>query len=126
MICRNDPLPVFNMFFSIYPKIQGFVDECVYIYIFFFGVFYTQIQDGPQNWQENDFWEKSPVHSANTLQIKYFVEIALAHTVSEINASWCFKLKFKMAAKSGGKTILVKSCELTDTPCGSKMLSQLL
>ena len=24
-------------------------------------MFYTEIQDGYQNWRENDFWEKSPV-----------------------------------------------------------------
>ena len=37
-----------------------FRDKCVY-------VFYAEIQDGHQKWQQNDFWEKSPVDSADTL-----------------------------------------------------------
>ena len=41
--------------FSIYLKIQGFVDECV------FCVFYAESQDGRQKWRENDFWRKWPV-----------------------------------------------------------------
>ena len=50
-----------------------------------FFAFYAEIQDGHQKWQENDFWKKSPVHSADTLWVKNFVEIALSHSVSEIN-----------------------------------------
>ena len=38
--------------------------------------FYTEIQDGCQKWQEIDFWEKSPVDSADTLWVKNFEEIA--------------------------------------------------
>ena len=48
--------------------------------------FYAEIQDGRQKWRENDFCEKSPVDSANTLWVKHFVEIALSRSVSEINA----------------------------------------
>ena len=57
---------------------------------------YTEIQDGRQIWQEDDFWEKSTVHSAkqllenifwkklsvhsmNTLWVKNFVEITILH-----------------------------------------------
>ena len=47
--------------------------------------FYAKIQDGRQKWRENDFWEKSPVASPNTLQLKNFVKIALSRSVSEIN-----------------------------------------
>ena len=47
--------------------------------------FYAEIQDGCQKWRENNFWEKSPVDSADTLRVKNFVEIALSHSVSEIN-----------------------------------------
>ena len=32
--------------------------------------FYAEIQDGHQKWRENDFWEKSLIHSGDTLQIK--------------------------------------------------------
>ena len=34
-----------------------FRDKCVF-------AFYAEIQDGHQKWQQNDFWEKSPVDSA--------------------------------------------------------------
>ena len=47
--------------------------------------FYAEIQDGRQKWRENDFWEKSPVESTNTLWVKNFVKIALSCSVSEIN-----------------------------------------
>ena len=64
-------------------------------------------------WRANDFWEKSPVDSADTLGVKNFDEIALSHTVSGINAFLHFTQKFKMAAKYGGKTIFGKSHQLT-------------
>ena len=35
---------------------------------------------------ENEFWQKVPDHSAYTLRAKTFFEIALSHTVSNINA----------------------------------------
>ena len=71
--------------------------------------FYTEIQDGRQKWQENNFLEKSSVNSANTLWVKNFVEIALSRSVCEIKVFLCLRQKFKMAAKSGGKTIFEKS-----------------
>ena len=37
-----------------------------------------------KKWRENDLGEKLQVHSADTLQIKNFVQIALSGTVSEI------------------------------------------
>ena len=67
------------------------------------------------------FGQNLPVNRADILQVKNFVEIALAHTVSEmstffafsalrkfINVYLCFTQKFKMAAKSGGKRFLRK------------------
>ena len=56
-----------------------FQDKCVF-------AFYAKIQDGHQKWQESDFCEKSPVHSTDTLWVKTFIESALSHTVSKINA----------------------------------------
>ena len=56
-----------------------------------------------------DFWEKSPVDPADTLWLKNFIEITLSCTVSEINAFLHFTQKFKMAAKNDGKTIFGKS-----------------
>ena len=67
-----------------------FQDKCVF-------AFYAEIQDGRQKWQESDFFEKSPVDSADTLQVRNFVETALSHTVSKINALLRFMQKFKMA-----------------------------
>ena len=63
-------------------------------------LFNAEIQDGRQ---------KLPVDFADTLRVKNFVEIALPRSVSEINMFFCLTQKFKMAAKSGGKTIFAKS-----------------
>ena len=52
---------------------------------------------------ENNFCETLPVDSADTLRIKNFIEIALARSISEINAFLSFTQKFKMAAKIGGE-----------------------
>ena len=60
--------------------------------MFFFFSFNVDIQDGHQKWQENDFWEKSSVDSADTL----WVEIALSLTVSKIDVFLQFTQKFKM------------------------------
>ena len=72
-------------------------------------MFNAEIQDGCQKWQENDFWEKSAVDCAGTLWVKNFVEIALSRSISEISRFLRLTHKFKMAAKSGGKTIFEKS-----------------
>ena len=61
-----------------------------------------------KKWQENDFCKMLSVHSADTLRVQNFVEIALSHTIFEINALLRFTQKFKMAAKSGGKRFLRK------------------
>ena len=55
----------------------------------------------------------SPVYSADTLWVQNFVEITLSGSVSEINALLRFMQKLKMAAKSGGKVIFVKSPQYT-------------
>ena len=44
-------------------------------------VFYAEIQDGHQKWQETEFWEELPVDSADNLWVKNFVKIALSRTV---------------------------------------------
>ena len=54
-------------------------------------MFYTEIQDGRQKWRENDFCEKLPVHSADTLWVKNFVKVTLSHSISEINAFLLFQ-----------------------------------
>ena len=47
--------------FSIYDKMQGFIHESglfIFLFIHLFA-FYAEIQDGRQNWWENDFFSKS-------------------------------------------------------------------
>ena len=71
--------------------------------------FNTENQDGHQKWRENDFPEKLPVDSEDTLWVKIFIEIALSRSVSEINTFLRLTQNFNMAAKSGGKVIFAKS-----------------
>ena len=52
------------------------------------------------------FCEIMPVDSADTLGVKHFVGNALSRL---INTFSYFTQKFKMAAKSGGKTMFEKS-----------------
>ena len=72
-------------------------------------MFNAEIQDGRQQWRENDFPEKLPVDSADTLWVKILIEIGLSRSISEINAFLRLTQKFKMAAKSGRKMIFAKS-----------------
>ena len=74
-------------------------------------VFNAEIQDGHQKWRENNFCKMSPIDSTDTLRIKKFVQIALSRSVSKINVFSCLMQKFKMATKSGGKTIFPKSLQ---------------
>ena len=48
--------------------------------------FMQKFKMATQKWRESDFCKTSPVHSADTMKVKNFVEIALSRTVSEINA----------------------------------------
>ena len=51
-------------------------------------------------WQENEFWENSPVDSGDTLALKIFNKIALSCTIFEIFTLFYFPLKSKIAAIS--------------------------
>ena len=64
-------------------------------------MFYTETQDGSQKLQENNFLEKLPDDSADTLGIKNYANIALPCTISEVNSFLHFMQKFKMAVKNG-------------------------
>ena len=69
--------------------------------------FYAEIQDGRQKWQENDFCENCPEDSADTLWVKNFVEIALARSVSKINAFFAFYAEIQDGRqKVAGKRVL--------------------
>ena len=63
--------------------------------------------------REHNLWKKSPVQFGNTLGVKNFAQIALSHTISEINAFLHFMKKFKMATKNGRKTIFGKIRQMT-------------
>ena len=77
---------------------------------------------GAKSGRENDFCEKSPVESADIMRIRNFIEIALSRSVSEINGFLRYMQNFRMAAKSGGKTIFVKSRQYTlEISCWSKI-----
>ena len=85
---------------------EGFWDVSVF-------ALYTEIRNGFPKLRETDFWEKSPVDSADTLVFKNFAKITASFTFCEINVLLHFMQKFKMAAKNGGKTIFGKSHQLT-------------
>ena len=62
---------------------------------------------------------------ADNLRVQNLVEIALSHTISEMNALLHFTQKFKMAAKSGGKVIFVKSHQYTLDTLGFKNFDEI-
>ena len=99
------PPPVVNMFFHLSQNTRFPRGIC----IFFVFAYYAELQDVHKKWRENDFWEKWPLDSSEILQVKNFVKIDLCCTISEINMFLHFTQKFKMTAKSGGKTIFGKS-----------------
>ena len=90
---------------------------CVPMSIIFFP-FYAKI---PHSW-DNKFWGKSPVDSADTLWVKNFVEIALSHSVSEINTFFCILHRnSKWSPKVAGKQLLGKAASrICRYPVGQK------
>ena len=90
---------------------QGFFEITLACSVSKINTFYTEIQDGCQKWWENDFCDKSPIESAETLRIKNFGEITLALSVSKINSFLHFMKKFKIASKSVSRKILAKTCQ---------------
>ena len=87
-------------------------------------VFNAEIQDDRQKWRENNFCEKSPVDSTDTLRLKNFVEIALSRTVSEINAFLRLRRNSRWPPKVAGKWFLQKlASRLWKYPVGQKSRS---
>ena len=81
----------------------------------------AEIQEGRQKWRENEFCEMSPIDSGDILRVKNFIEIALSRSVSYINGFLRLTQKFKMAPKSGRKTIFLKiASRLWRYPVGQK------
>ena len=78
--------------------------------------FYAKIQDGRQNWHENDFSKKSLVDSADTLSGQKFR--STSHRFRD-KCVFVLTQKFKMVAKSVRKIIFAKRCQYTlQTLCG--------
>ena len=100
--------------FSIYAKMQGFVDKCV---CFVSVCFMLKFKMATKNARKTIF-EKSPVDSADTLGLKNFVEITLRCTISEIIV---FTQKFKIAFRIAGNRLLRKvASRLCRYPMGQK------
>ena len=86
-----------------------------------FLMFYAEIQDGRQKWLENNFCKKSPVALQIPCGSKILLKMALSHSVSNINRFLPLTQKFKMASKSGRKTIFRKiASRLCRYPAGQK------
>ena len=52
----------------------------------------SKIQNGRHFWGGENFFENCRLHSLNTLWVENFDEIALFHTVKEIEANLCFAI----------------------------------
>ena len=107
----DDHLPVFNMFFHSSQNKRFHRGMCIFFFFFFFCFVFaynTEIQDGHQKWRENNFWEKWPLDSADTLQVKNFIKIALVRSISEINEFLCLRRNSRRPPKVVGKLFLGK------------------
>ena len=88
-------------------------------------VYYTEIQDGCQKYQENDFWEKSPVDSAVPWGVKKISEITLSPTVSEINTFFILCRNLRWPQKIVGKEFLRKVPVNSGDTLGVKHLAEI-
>ena len=70
IVCSTDTL-----------RVKNFIKIALSRTVSKINAFYAEIQDGRPKWRESDFCEKSPVDSADNLQVRNFVEI----TVTQIN-----------------------------------------
>ena len=61
-----------------------------------------------KKWLENDSWEKLPDYSADSGVSKFFAEMALFRTVSEINAFCVLCRNLRWLAKMAGKRFMGK------------------
>ena len=52
----------------------------------------SKIQNGRHMWEEENFGKLQRVHCSDTLWVENFDEIALSHTVKEIEANLCFAI----------------------------------
>ena len=100
--------------------------SCTVTKIISFLHFMQKFNMAAKKWRENDFWQNIADDTVYTLGVKNFVEMAVSHTISEINAFLHFTQKFNMAVKNGRKTMFCKKLQTLHIPCGSKSLSKSL
>ena len=63
----------------------------------------SKIQNGHHFWGGENFLENCRVHSLDTLWVENFDEIALSHTVKEIEANLCFAIFGKNSKIQNGR-----------------------
>ena len=91
--CKKSPVDsAYNPQVKNFVKISRSISEV--------NAFYAEVQDGRQRWRENEFCENLPVHSADALWVKNFVEFVLSRSISEINMFFPFSALRKIVAFS--------------------------
>ena len=100
--------------------------------IFCFAIFgkNSKIQNGRHFWGGENFLKLPRVHCSDTLWVENFDEIALSHTVKEIEANSCFAI-FGENSKwppflGRGKFFIYCQEYNAQIPCGLKILTKLL
>ena len=63
----------------------------------------SKIQNGCHMWEEENFRKLPRVHCSDTLWVENFDEIALSHTVKEIEAILCFAIFGKKSKIQNGR-----------------------
>ena len=77
----------------------------------------AKIQDGCQKWQQSNFCEMSPLHSADTLRVKYFK----SRTISKIMHFCVLRRNSRWPTKVAGERFLLKvASRLFIYPTGQK------
>ena len=67
------------------------------------------VKISPKKWWQNDFEEKFPVDSVDTLRVKTFAKITLSRTVSEINVFCVLCRNSRWPPKMAGNNFWEKS-----------------
>ena len=65
----------------------------------------SKIQNGRHFWGGENFWKLPRVHCSDTLWVENFDEMALCHTVKEIEANSCFAILGKNSKIQNGRHV---------------------
>ena len=65
----------------------------------------SKIQNGRHFWGGENFWKLPRVHCSDTLWVENFDEIALCHTVKEIEANSCFAIFWENSKIQNGRHV---------------------